>query len=290
MSFEFLEESRDAGALFNAVQKNLKEAGIPYPDNEAKEIIRHRMGLSMSDIVMRTPTMDKRNALSLIQGDLEKRLQGWTLDRIYGEKSFYDLTFSVNEHVLSPRPETEILVEEALKLNSPKRILDLGTGSGCILLTLLNHIDGAAGIGIDKSFESLKTAKTNAKNLGLADRVHWICGDWSESLEGEFDLIVSNPPYIREADLRSLSQDVKMNDPILALDGGENGLQAYKEILMQINSRLSKNGTVLFEIGCDQQEGVKRLIEKAGFFVSKCMSDYAGHPRIVGFSRDPQWG
>jgi release factor glutamine methyltransferase len=187
---------------------------------------------------------------------------------------------------LDPRPDTETLIEAALKRfkgNPPRKILDLGTGSGCILITLLSEWPQAQGVGVDISPAALDVARENAQINGIASRARFICGDWGEGLDESFDLIVSNPPYIPTQDIETLEKGVRNHDPTRALDGGADGLEAYKAILMAIKKLFSTDGAGFFEIGFSQAQEVARLVANAGFSVRETHPDLAGIQRVVEF-------
>lgn len=192
------------------------------------------------------------------------------------------LAFSVNENVLIPRQDTEILVEEVMKEPfDGSRILDLCTGSGCILLSLLHYSNHCTGIGSDLSFEALSVAKENARRLELEERAQFIESDLWEGIEGTFDIIVSNPPYIQTDVIETLMPEVRTFEPRLALDGGDDGLFVYRRLLQEIAPH-SKGGTRLYlEIGFDQGEAVSGMVQRAGFSEVQVVKDYAGCDRVV---------
>ena len=190
------------------------------------------------------------------------------------------LEFVVNEHVLIPRQDTEILVESVLKVLEPEmKILDMCTGSGCILLSLLKLSKGVSGVGVDISEKALKVAKTNREKLNLEAEL--LQSDLFEMVEGDFDVIVSNPPYIRTAVIEELKEEVKFHDPYIALDGKEDGLYFYRKIVKSGLKHLKRGGRLYFEIGHDQGEDVKKLMEEAGFEKVTVKKDLAGLDRVV---------
>ena len=190
------------------------------------------------------------------------------------------LTFKVNEHVLIPRQDTEILVEEAMRyLSDGMRILDICTGSGCILLSLLKYSNECEGLGVDISDDALAVARENAQNLGLeAEFRH---SDLLEKVEGKFDMIVSNPPYIETAVIDTLMPEVREHEPMLALDGREDGLYFYRRIVEQCTSYMTRGARLFFEIGYDQGEAVKDMMIHKGFCEVEIIKDYAGLDRVV---------
>lgn len=216
---------------------------------------------------------------------LEKRAARIPLQQITGEQEFMGLSFYVNEHVLIPRQDTEILVEEAAKfLKSGMRFLDLCTGSGCILLSLLKLRPGAEGTGADLSREALKVAEKNRERLGTEASL--IESDLFENIEGSFDMIASNPPYIRRKEIETLMDEVRLYEPYMALDGHEDGLYFYRKIVKEAPDYLSPGGGLFLEIGWDQGEAVSELLREQGFQDIKVIRDLAGLDRVVeGFYR-----
>ncbi|MGB4056985.1 MAG: peptide chain release factor N(5)-glutamine methyltransferase, partial [Alphaproteobacteria bacterium] len=188
---------------------------------------------------------------------------------------------------LDPRPETEILVDRALDLfraAPPRRFLDLGTGTGCIPITLLSKWPGSYAIAVDLSESALNTARINARKHGVSERLGLVCGEWAGALATGFDLILSNPPYIPSAEIKNLEEGVRNHDPILALDGGDDGLEAYKNIFSSLKWHLNRGGKALFEIGAGQSDDVVRLAGNHGLCVEAVRPDYAGIQRVVEIS------
>jgi release factor glutamine methyltransferase len=217
---------------------------------------------------------------------VERRLAGEPVSRIIGLREFYGRPFRIDASTLDPRPDTETLIEAALALvdrKAPLNILDLGTGSGCILVTLLAELPLAIGLGIDKSLQALEISRANAQILGVGDRARFLAGDWLEGVEDRFDLVVANPPYLSAAEMAGLSPEVGGHDPKGALDGGADGLFAYRRIAPRLLEALRPGGLALFEIGHTQADAVLRLLEGAGLsLVPGPWRDLAGRPRVVG--------
>lgn len=211
-------------------------------------------------------------------GDRAKRIP---LQHILGKTEFMGLTFLVNSSVLCPRPDTEILVEEVLRyLHDGMRILDIGTGSGCILLSLLHYSNDCQGIGTDISGEALQLAETNAEKLG-EERALFIKSDLFEKIEENFEIIVSNPPYIKSDEIEGLMPEVRDHEPHLALNGGGDGLFFYREITKKAKEHLPGGGMLFYEIGCEQGEAVKRIMEEAGYQEVVVIKDFSGLDRVV---------
>ena len=212
---------------------------------------------------------------------LEKRAVHIPLQHLTGEQNFMGLDFLVNEHVLIPRQDTEILVEEIMRdLHDGIRILDMCTGSGCILLSLLHYSNDCSGVGVDVSEDALAVARQNADRLA-EKQVVFIQSDLFEKVEGSFDLIVSNPPYIRSQEIAGLMPEVREHEPHLALDGKDDGLHFYREIIKGAMPHLKRGGQLFFEIGYDQGEAVQALLAANGYTEIAVVKDYAGLDRVV---------
>lgn len=235
-----------------------------------------------------TPLSDEdQAAIGLL---IDRRVGREPLSHIVGEREFWSLPLTVNRATLSPRPETETLVEMALdwvdgtgRRNDALRILDLGTGTGCLLLALLSELPMATGLGIDTSKGALATAEENAERLGFADRTRFVAGDWGHGLSGAFDLIVSNPPYVAEDDRDRLPPEVLNFDPPEALFAGKDGLSAYKEIAPTVAGLLVDAGSIILEVGQGQAPAVAKLFVARGLELVETRSDLAGIPRALRF-------
>lgn len=217
----------------------------------------------------------------MYQNSIATRKNRIPLQHITGEQEFMGLTFRVNEKVLIPRQDTEILVEEALRfLKDGDRILDVCTGSGCILLSLLHYSNECHGVGVDLSEDALAIAKENGERL--EEEAEWVCSDMLKALPKQtFELIVSNPPYIPTQVIPTLMEEVKSHEPYMALDGKEDGLYFYRKLVEQCPDYLAKEGMLLVEIGYDQAEAVSKLFSEAGFTDVTVMKDLAGLDRVV---------
>ncbi len=262
-------------------------------DNDARYVLRKRAGLEYSDLITKSDSHVDETALEAIESDIEQVIDGKPLSKIYGEREFWGLPFAVSEHTLDPRPDTETLIEAVLKSadrEKPLSILDLGTGSGCILISLLHELPNARGVAADISEEALALARENAEKNGVFDRCEFIRSDWDENVNQAFDIVVSNPPYIRTDVIPELEDSVKKHDPILALDGGEDGLQAYKTIFSRLSKILKPGGKAYFEIGYDQSETVMRLSRESRFSNIESYADFAGHIRVLELWSDDRSG
>lgn len=263
--------------------RKLANAGVPEAELDARLLLEFICGTNRNDLLVhgdRGVEADKQDAY---EAAIAKRMERIPLQHITGEQDFMGLTFRVNEHVLIPRQDTEILVEEILKdMQDYCRILDMCTGSGCILISLLHYNNWCEGVGVDISPMALQTAEENGKKL-LAEekRPVWLESNLFEKVEGKFDIIVSNPPYIRSDVIETLMPEVKDHEPMNALDGTEDGLYFYREIVRQAPEYLKKEGRLYFEIGHDQGEAVSELLMQAGYKEIHVVKDYAGLDRVV---------
>lgn len=219
---------------------------------------------------------------------IRRRAAHIPLQHITGEQEFMGYPFCVNEHVLIPRQDTEVLVEEAIQVMRPKmKVLDMCTGSGCIVLSILKmcrekyYMTDLQGIGADVSEEALKVARENGRRLGVP--VTWIQSDLFAKIpeEEKYDVIVSNPPYIETAVIGTLQEEVRLHDPYIALDGKEDGLYFYRRIISEAGKYLKTQGKLMFEIGCDQAEAVEELMKNAGYEQITVKKDLAGLDRVV---------
>lgn len=275
-------------SLWTDARRRLEAAGVDSPVIDARLLLEAGAGVGRVDIVT-----DPRRPVSAAQAAavevlLRRREAREPIGHILGHKGFWTLDFTVNADVLSPRPETELLVEvamETLPKGWPARVLDLGVGSGAILLSVLSERPASTGIGVDASEAALAVARGNAERLKLADRAELRQGDWADGIEGQFDLILSNPPYIPSADIDGLAPEVAKWEPRLALDGGPDGLAPYRRIIADLPRLLSPIGAFAFEVGRGQAEAVQALAEAQGLTTSTPRLDLAGIPRVVAGKR-----
>ena len=263
--------------------RKLAETNVPEAELDARLLLEFVCGTNRNDLLVhgdREVEADKQDAY---EAAIAKRMERIPLQHITGEQDFMGLTFRVNEHVLIPRQDTEILVEEILKeMQDYCRILDMCTGSGCILISLLHYNNWCEGVGADISSLALQTAEENGKRLLTEEkRPVWLESNLFEKGEGKFDIIVSNPPYIRSDVIDTLMPEVRDYEPLNALDGTEDGLYFYREIIKQAPEYLKKEGRLYFEIGHDQGEDVSELLMQAGYKDIHVVKDYAGLDRVV---------
>lgn len=268
--------------IYREGKETLERVGIAEAGLDAWYLLEYVTGISRASYYGDPGRVVTEEDLCRYRECIEKRAGHIPLQHITGEQEFMGLSFLVNDQVLIPRQDTETLVEEALKYAMPgMRVLDLCTGSGCILISLLHFCPGLTGVGSDISAEALKMARTNGQRLHVEDRAQWLCGDLFEKVTGAFDLIVSNPPYIRSAEIEELQEEVRLYDPRIALDGAEDGLLFYRRIIEESKSYLKNGGRLLFEIGCDQGRDVAELLENAGYTEVSVKKDLAGLDRVA---------
>ncbi len=215
---------------------------------------------------------------------IKKRSKGKPIAYLTGKKDFWKYQFKINEHVLIPRPDTEIIVEQVLKITKQKSnlsVLDIGVGSGCILLSVLKEKKGFRGIGIDISKKSVEISKLNACNLGLLNRVKIFKTNVDNFNYGKYDLIISNPPYIKKLDLNYLDKGVINFEPKLALNGGLDGTSEISKVVKKSSELIKKNGKLILEISFNQKESVKKILINRGFYINKILKDYAKNDRCI---------
>lgn len=269
--------------LFDWGKACLSDSGIEESELNARLLLEYVCGTSRNDLLVHGDKAVGQEAQSVYEERITRRGERIPLQYLTGTQEFMGLEYAVNEHVLIPRQDTEILVEEVLKnLHDGMRVLDMCTGSGCILISLLRYSNGCDGVGADISADALALAEKNAeKILKEGAQVTFLQGDLFENVVGKFDIIVSNPPYIRSEVIGTLMPEVREYEPVLALDGGEDGLGFYRRIVEEGREHLFGGGLLFFEVGYDQGEAVSRLMAEAGFLEIHVMKDYAGLDRVV---------
>ena len=266
-------------AFLMGMQK-LKEAEIGEAQLDARLLLEEVCGTDHNTLLCHGDREVSEEEEEQYWGALEQRAVHVPLQHLLGYQDFMGLRFRVNEHVLIPRQDTEILVEEAMRyLHDGMRILDLCTGSGCILLSLLHYSNDCEGIGVDISREALQVAAQNAELLGI--KADFLESDLYGKATGKFDLLVSNPPYIERAVIPTLMEEVREYDPYIALDGGEDGLDFYRRIIDGAKDYLKRGGQILLEIGSEQAKAVSELLREAGFKEIDVCRDFAGLDRVV---------
>lgn len=260
----------------------LRDAGIDSPAREARLLLSHALA-QPAEALLRTPSacIDP----SRFEALLVRRAAHEPMALILGRQGFWSMEFLVSPATLIPRPDSEAIVEAALALPPPRQVLDLGTGTGCLLLSVLHERPDAFGVGVDLAPGAARLARTNAENLGLGSRAAFLCGDWAASLNGRFDLVVSNPPYIEASTIQTLMPEVWRYEPRRALDGGADGLDAYREILLALPALLATDGGAVLELGIGQGPDVAALARSVGF-TTRFHPDLAGIDRAIVLQRD----
>jgi release factor glutamine methyltransferase len=270
-------------ALADAAAR-LAAAGVADARRDARLLLAAAMQAPRgAHLAEDAPVQD--DAAARFRAMVERRAGREPVSRILGRRGFWTLDLAIGPDTLDPRPDSETVVEAVLAhvgdRQAPLRVLDLGTGSGCLLLALLAELPNATGLGVDRAPGAVRSAGANARSTGLANRARFLAGDWSRPVAGMFDIVVSNPPYIRHADLAGLMPEVARFDPPAALDGGEDGLDAYRAILGDLRRVLAPRAIVAFEIGQGQAAAVQALINQAGLIILETRKDLAGTERCI---------
>lgn len=271
--------------LYNQVKQAFREAGIPTPELDARLLVVETLSVSTAQLVANP----RRHVSEALARDLLRRararLSGQSIGRILGRRAFWSLDLSVGPATLEPRPETETVVELALAAlrpaDAPHRIADLGTGTGAILLALLSERPRAIGVGVDISEAALREARRNAEANDLRERAAFIAADYGSALAGVFDMVVCNPPYIATSVIGELSRTVRDYDPLVALDGGVDGLDAYRAVFAQAGAMLRPGGHLIVEIDPAASAAVRAEAERRGLSVQRVADDLSGAARAM---------
>jgi release factor glutamine methyltransferase len=275
-----------------ALATRFRQQGIDSAELDARLLTGGAFGLDLTGLIAATTRIVTPDEAAHLENFLQRRLAGEPVARILGVKEFWGLTLNLSAATLVPRPDTETVVELALEVcrrQERRRIADIGTGSGAILLALLSELPDATGVGTDISLEALRMARDNAARLGLTQRAAFVACNYTAALSGPFDLIVSNPPYIRSADIAGLDREVREYDPPRALDGGPDGLAAYRVIAPDAARLLAPGGTLIVEAGYGQSGPIAELMSASGLTPDvPPKADLAGIPRAVAGRRLPR--
>jgi release factor glutamine methyltransferase len=274
------------GGAWRQIRDRFRTAGLDTAELDAKLLASFALGVPRSDLTLRADQAVAADALARLDTVAARRLAGEPVARIIGEQEFYGLKFQLNAATLVPRPETELLVDlaiQALAGREAPTVLDLGTGSGCVAIAILARVTGARAVAVDLSAEALIMASANARRHGAAARLALRQGSWFDPIGSQehFDVIASNPPYIESDEIGGLMAEVRDNDPLLALDGGSDGLDAYRTIVPAAAAALAPGGALMLEIGSRQAEAVAALCRDAGFGTVRVEKDLAGLDRVV---------
>ena len=265
---------------------NFSTIGIETPELDARIILKEVLSLDDKDLILKESLDIPEEMIEKIITIESRRLNGEPISKIFKKRDFYNSTFVISNDVLDPRPETELIVEIAnnyIDKNEVKNILDLGTGSGCILLSILKENKMINGLGIDLSKDAISIAKQNSKKLNLETQSNFLVSNWMSSVNYKYDLVVSNPPYIASEDIKKLSKSVKIYDPILSLDGGDDGLNSYRLIASDLKRIISMNALIIIEIGYNQSLQVIDIFKKNDFKLIKKYNDINGLDRVLTF-------
>jgi release factor glutamine methyltransferase len=275
--------------------ERLRQAGIDSADADARLLIAHALGIDRAEMFANGERALTVAETETIDALAERRLKHEPVARIFGIKEFWSLSLQVTPDVLVPRPDTETVIEAALDFivrcgfrMEPLRILDIGTGSGALLLALLSELPNAFGTGTDISALALGVARSNAERHALASRCTFVECDIASALPGPFDLIVSNPPYVAHGEIAGLAPEVRDFDPGIALDGGSDGLNSYRAIAHNARRLLAWGGRLIVELGAGQEPAVRSLFTNAGLTVDGASNDLAGIPRALSASIAPR--
>lgn len=264
--------------------ERLRSAGVDNPSLDARLLAGHALGMDRAAFLSQSSRLLTSDEMASIEPLLNRRMAREPVARILGKREFWGLDFKLNEATLEPRPDSETLVETVLEFCEKAKtykIFDLGTGTGCLLLSLLHELPLATGIGVDLCPRAVEQAKENAVALGLDARSSFIAGNWLDDIAEKADVIISNPPYIPSADIPGLMPEVRNHDPRLALDGGDEGLAPYRLLIPMLGRRLSATGLVVFEVGQGQASAVTALFRQNDFDAIEIRKDLGGVERCV---------
>jgi release factor glutamine methyltransferase len=273
------------GALYANAKTQLNDVGNPSPALDARLLICHALKMTHEQFILKKDMDLSEQEEKEIVALIAQRLHGRPVAKIIGSKEFYGREFKTTDETLDPRPDSETLIDAVLETiadkNASIRILDLGTGTGCLALTLISELSNASAVAVDQSEAALAVADHNAHHLNVKQRVEFLKSDWLSAVTGQFDMIISNPPYIPESDIPGLEKEVRIFDPMAALTGGEDGLDPYRIIIPQLAAFLKPQGIVAFELGRGQAGDVAALLTAAGFKTVYSRADLSGIDRVV---------
>ena len=271
-------------SALNVGKEILKKNNIHLPNLDTEILLSKVIGKDRKFIILNQDHIVKKFYFNYFKKLIEERSSGKPIAYLLGKKSFWKNDFEIEEGTLIPRPDTEILIEEVLlfaKKRKKLKVLDIGAGSGCIILSILEEKKDFYGIGIDISKKSINLSKRNAIHLGLENRVKFIKSNVDNFNNGKYDLVISNPPYIKRTNFKYLNKDVAVFEPRLALDGGIDGLSGFRKIINKSSELIKINGKLFLEIGFNQKMEVKKMLKNSGFYINKVLKDYAGNDRCI---------
>ena len=268
------------------LSKNFLISGIETAELDARLILKEILSFDDKELIINENYHIPKGFIKEIFAIEKRRLKGEPISKIFKKRDFYKSTFIISNDVLDPRPETELIVEIAnnfIKKNEVKNILDLGTGSGCILLSILKENKMINGLGIDLSKEAINIAQKNSKKLQLDKQSNFLISNWMEAINFKYDIVVSNPPYIASKEIEKLPKEVKNFDPFLSLDGGDDGLNCYRVIVEDLKRVINKNAIIIIEIGYNQSNSVEEIFKNNDFKLLKKYNDINGLDRVLTF-------
>ncbi len=278
-------QSISLNVFLQQITQDLKQGGIENPRSQARLIIANVLGCSLEHLVLYPDKLIDLSQQYRVHELVKRCLNHEPLSRIFGYREFWSLPFFLNEETLDPRPDSEILIEAVLQYypdkNASLNILDLGTGTGCLLLSLLSEYKNAKGMGTDIQPKAVEAAQKNASGLELESRATFINTSWAEGASGFFDIIISNPPYITDPEYKKLDPNVRNYDPRISLVGGEDGLQCYQELSKIVPSLLNPQGILVLEIGKGQKQEVQDIFKKESLELISTHQDLAGIDRAL---------
>jgi release factor glutamine methyltransferase len=278
-----------AEVAYRALREDFVQAGFASPELDASILLKWAAGLDRLAVLARPQTLLTDTQIAQLSKARDARLSGKPVHRITGRRAFFGLEFELSQETLEPRPDSESVVELALRALSaragePLSILDLGTGTGILAISLLSRLEKASAVAADISAGALTTARTNAELNNVGSRLRTLQSDWFENVQGTFDLIISNPPYIKTSDIARLSQEVRDHDPLTALNGGDDGLCAYRSIASKSQRFMARDGLVALETGHDQRASVTTIFETSGFELVDAAKDLGRNERGLLFA------
>ena len=274
--------------LYKNSAKELEQQGILTSKLDVKILLSYLLNIDSKELIMYFNQHIEQKFINSFNQLLKRRLNREPIANIVNKKSFWSYDFFVNENVLTPRNDSEILIEAVLSnyddMNEELNILDLGTGSGCLILSLLKIYKNASGLAVDISDKALKVAKQNAKNLKV-ENIQFLKNNWNDNIEERFDIIISNPPYIPTKEIKELEPEVNKFNPLLALDGGEDGLNCYRYLANSLAKNLKENTKIFLEIGKNQEKDVEKIFDERSYKLLQMYKDLAEINRILCFKK-----
>lgn len=275
--------------LYKNSAKELEQQGILTSKLDVKILLSYLLNIDSKELIMYFNQHIEQKFINSFNQLLKRRLNREPIANIVNKKSFWSYDFFVNENVLTPRNDSEILIEAVLSnynnMQEGLKILDLGTGSGCLILSLLKMYKYASGLAVDISEKALKVARQNAENLKI-NNIKFLKNNWNDNIEDKFDIIISNPPYIPTKEIKELEPEVNKFNPLLALDGGEDGLNCYRYLAKSLEKNLKENTKIFLEIGKNQEKDIEKIFNENGYELLKMYKDLAEINRILCFKKN----